>query len=89
MDKKRGDMSASEKRNATFRKYREKQKALGYPNQQKYRETHKGEFYEPKLRLPASSRATLDTLLKQTGMTTTQFFSDAVYEKYGIDLTKK
>lgn len=86
---KRANPPTSEKRAESYRRHHEKQKSLGYPNQKRYRETHRGEFYEPKLRLPAASREVLDRLLQQTGMNTTQFFADAVMSKYGIDLTKK
>lgn len=82
-------MADNEKLKAKIQKQNARQKALGYPGQKKYREAHRGEIYEPRLRIPSANRAKLDALLQQTGLTVTQLFAGAVYAQYGIDLTKE
>jgi hypothetical protein len=67
----------------------ESSKLRGYPAQKRYREAHKGEVYEPTVRIPAANKPLLEALLKSTNMTITQLFVGAVADKYGVDLCKK
>lgn len=61
----------------------------GYINQRNYAQRHKGEVYEPKIRIRAEYRPQLDSLLQQTGKSITELFLSAVEEKYGVILQKK
>lgn len=62
------------------------QKANGYIAQKKYREAHKGSYYEPKIRIPSKTKELLTELLAKEGISLTQLVSKLVYDKYGIDL---
>lgn len=66
-----------------------RQKERGYPARKSYVERHKGEIYEPKLRIPSSNKQDLERLLSETGLTITQLFVGAVKEKYGVDLSQQ
>lgn len=66
----------------------ERQKQRGYPARKRYVEKHRGEIYEPKLRIPAYNKPLLEKLLADTGLTITQLFLDALETKYGVDLSK-
>lgn len=76
------------RRKAKVKRDNERQKERGYPARKSYIERHKGEIYEPKLRIPASNKPELEQLLVKTGLTVTQLFVGAVKEKYGIDLSE-
>lgn len=76
------------RRKAKIKRDNERQKERGYPARKSYVKRHKGEVYEPKLRMPASNKGMLEQLLAETGLTVTQLFVGAVKEKYGIDLSE-
>lgn len=72
-------------------------KAGGYAAQKRYRTNHpdrvreqnqkqRGKTYEPKVRIPIEHKATIDELLKATGLSFTQLCIAAIEEKYGITL---
>jgi hypothetical protein len=93
--KKRGRPALSEeereaRRIAHNQKTNERHKANGYASQKRcnaaYREAHRGEIYEPKLRIPSSKKGELQDLISKTGLTLTQLFVGAVEEKYGVIL---
>lgn len=65
------------------------QKANGYIAQKKYREAHKGSFYEPKIRIPSINKELLTSLLERENMSLSQLVSELVYEKYGINLLSR
>lgn len=62
------------------------QKANGYTAQKKYREAHKGCFYEPKIRIPSVNKEQIASLLERESMSLSQLVSALIYEKYGIDI---
>lgn len=66
----------------------ERKKQQGYVAQKRYRENHKGELYEPKLKIPFEKKNDLLELLRSTGLTMTDLFVGAVEEKYKINLHK-
>lgn len=74
------------RRKAKVQRDNNRQKERGYPARKNYVERHRGEIYEPKLRIPAANKPELEQLLAETGLTMTQLFVGAVKEKYGIDL---
>lgn len=74
------------RRRAKIQRDNERQKERGYPAHKNYIERHKGEIYEARVRIPSSNKPVLEQLLSETGLTVTQFFVNAVKEKYGIDL---
>ena len=63
-------------------------KAGGYASQKRYREKHKGDVYEPKIRIKKEYKKNLETLLSATGLSITELFVSAVEEKYNIVLHK-
>lgn len=74
------------RKRAKYKRDNERKKERGYPDQKKYRMTHPSQNYEPKIRIPLSKKADLQTLINLTGLTITQLFVGAVEEKYGVIL---
>lgn len=60
----------------------------GYMSQKRYRESHRGIYYEPKIRIPAAKEPVLKKLLADTGLSITELCLTAIEEKYGVDLRK-
>lgn len=65
------------------------QKANGYIAQKKYREAHKGSFYEPKIRIPSVNKELLTSLLEKENMSLSQLVSLLICEKYGVDILSR
>lgn len=73
----------------------ERHKNTGYAAQKKYRALHPDRvraqaqrYYEPKVRIPITSKPVLDELLASTGKTISELFIGAVEEKYGVAILK-
>ncbi len=91
MEKKRGRplMSSEErelKRIVRNKRENERKKALAWKDQKNYRERHRGEYYEPKIRISRVSKPTFDSLLASTGKTITELVLDALEKQYGVNL---
>lgn len=66
----------------------ERFKKNGYSYQKKYRETHRGTLYEPKIRIPIEYKPVFDKLLSDTNMSITELCLTSLEEKYHVILHK-
>lgn len=91
-NKKRVPLTPEEleaRRIARNRSSAESHKRSGYAAQKKYRTTHadrRKPSYDIKIRTPLESKAIIDGLVSQTGLTITELFVSAFDEKYHVDL---
>ena len=94
--KKRGRHPLSIEEREARQKERNKRSAEihkknGYAAQKKYREEHPFNevYYEIKIRVPKKNKEIVSGIIKQSGMSATQFFASLVQEKFDINILRQ
>ena len=80
------DEEREQRKKKKNRRDNERRKAQGWTAQKKNRESHREQYYEPKVRIPSDKKEVLLRLMSQTGLSVTQLLVGAAEEKYGVVL---